>query len=103
LVRAPRISGRENIRKLSRKKPLEGAAVAAAKADALESAAIVALTAGLDKPTAVLPSTEMNRRLPASTVICPVRWDHVAGNGGTISCLRLEVSGRSSNTATQTC
>src|SRR5437588_2632653 len=56
----------------------KAAAVAAEKADALDSAAIVALTAGGDKPSAVLPSAEMNRRLPASTAICPVRWDHVA-------------------------
>jgi hypothetical protein len=51
--------------------PFEAATVAAAKADALDSAAIVALMAGGDKPSAVLPSAEMNRRLPASTVICP--------------------------------
>ena len=75
--------------------PLEAAPVVAAKADALDSAAIVALTAGGDKPSAVLPSAEMNRRLPASTVICPVRWDHVACNDETVSWPRLEVSGRS--------
>ena len=37
----------------------------------------------------------MSRRLPVSTVICPVRWDYVACNDGTVSCLRLEISGRS--------
>jgi hypothetical protein len=50
----------------------EAAPVAAANVDALDSAAIIALTAGRDQPSAAPPSVEMNCRLRVSTAICLV-------------------------------
>ena len=54
--------------------PLEAAPVAAAKADALDSGAIIAPTAGSDEPSVAPPSAARNLRRGMSIAIGPSTW-----------------------------